>query len=337
MSRAPTTPGATPGATPSAPLGATLGEEMNRLTARLARTGSSSPRLDARLLVGHALDVEMTEIVAHPERRLSAGDMACIEQLGRRRADREPMAQILGTKEFWSLPFKVTGATLVPRPESESLIEAALDWLDARRDRRMDILDMGTGSGALLLALLSELPNARGLGTDISPSALEVARENARRLGLGARARFQSADWGAGLTGRFHVILVNPPYVTASEMGRLPPEVRLFEPGGALAGGPDGLLHYRVLVPQSARLLHPGGGLFLEVGQGLAPKVAKIVTAAGFAIGAKRRDLAGVERCVWATRDDFRRKPSNKSFCMAGKSATQSFEGHDVNALKPEA
>ncbi len=316
--------------------GVTLGEELNRLSARLARAGAPSPRLDGRLLAGHALDLEMSEIVAHPERPLSAGDRARIEQLGRRRAGREPMAQILGTKEFWSLPFKVTRATLAPRPESESLIEAALDWLDGRRNRRLDILDMGTGSGALLLALLSELPKARGIGTDISLSALEVAEENARRLGLGERARFQSADWGAGLKGRFHVILANPPYVTASEMGCLPPEVRLFEPSGALAGGPDGLVHYRVLVPQSARLLHPGGGLFLEVGRGLAPEVAQIAAAAGLAIGAKRRDLAGVERCVWATRDDFRNKPSNKSFCLAGKSATQSIEGHDANALKPK-
>ncbi len=288
-----------------ATMGATLGDELSRLSTLLAGAGAASPRLDGRLLCGYALGLSMGEIIAHPERPLSTTERARIQHLARRRAAREPIAQILGTKEFWSLPFRVTGATLAPRPESETLIEAALDWLGPRRDQAMNLLDLGTGSGALLLALLSELPGARGIGTDIEPAALAVARDNAHRLGLAERADFVAADWGAGLGGRFDIIVANPPYVTLSELSRLDPEVRLFEPRRALLGGPDGLLYYRCLIPQSSGLLRPGGGLFLEVGQGQAPEVGKIAIASGLALGPSRRDLAGHERCVRATRDEF--------------------------------
>ena len=302
---------------------ASLGAELNSISERLAGAGSESSRLDGRLLVAHALGLEMGAVLAHPERILGPNELARIHELVERRLAHEPMAHILCVKEFWSLPFQVDKHTLTPRPDSESLIEAVLDWLGGGRlDEELDILDMGTGSGALLLALLSELPRARGLGTDISPEALALARRNARALELDGRAGFALGDWGAGLDRYFHIILANPPYVAGHELASLPPEIRLYEPLEALDGGPDGLDEYRRLVPQAGGLLHPRGGLFLEVGRDMAPKVAEIMTAQGFIRGGVRQDLARIERVVWATRDEFNTAPANKSFCKPPKSAT---------------
>jgi release factor glutamine methyltransferase len=220
----------------------------------------------------------------------------------RRREMREPIAYILGAKEFWSLPLEVGPAVLIPRPESESLVEAALGRIGGRA-APCRLLDLGTGSGCLLLALLSELPQAIGLGVDLSPDALEIARRNTERLGLTARARFMQGSWGRGLGDRFDLIVSNPPYVGSGQLDGLEPEVRAFEPAIALSAGPDGLAAYRSLIPDCARLLEPNGALVLEIGQGQGDAVARILAAHGFRVAERRPDLAGIERCLVAVRN----------------------------------
>ncbi len=269
------------------------------LAARLRTAGIEAARSEAWLLMAAATGRPRGALMAGALEGLSAAEEERLEAMVRRRAAREPMAYILGEKEFWSLPFAVGPAVLIPRPESETVVEAALGQV-AARDADLRILDLGTGSGCLLLALLSELPRASGLGVDLSRAALKVAEGNAQRLGLAGRARFVQADWGAGLAGGFELIVGNPPYVALGDLAGLAPEVREFEPEQALAAGPDGLAAYRALAPHGARLLAPGGSLCLEIGQGQAAAVAGILAAHGLTVIARRRDLAGIERCLIA-------------------------------------
>jgi release factor glutamine methyltransferase len=231
--------------------------------------------------------------------QLTPAEEARLAELVRRRAAREPMAYILGEKEFWSLPFLVTPAVLIPRPETETVVEAALGEVADRR-ARWRILDLGTGSGCLLLALLSELPNATGLGVDRSEQALRIAQSNAGRLGLADRARFAAGDWGRDLEGSYDVIVSNPPYVTASEWPALEPEVRAFEPTGALRAGLHGLDAYRALAPHLAPLLAPNGAVCLEIGQAQGNALTTILARHGLSVTQRRRDLAGIERCLIA-------------------------------------
>ena len=223
-------------------------------------------------------------------------DAAAFDAALARRAAREPMSYILGVREFWSLEFAVTRACLDPRPDSETLVEAVLEALPDRA-RGVRILDLGTGSGCLLLALLSELPNATGMGIDASAQALGVALGNAHRLGLGPRAQFAQRDWTQGLEGRYDVIVANPPYIPTAEIDRLEPEVARYEPRAALDGGADGLAAYRAIVPALGRHLAEGGIAALEVGAGQAGLVGEMARSAGFDV-AIRRDLAGRERCL---------------------------------------
>ncbi len=209
------------------------------------------------------------------------------------------MSRILGSREFWSLDFALGPATLDPRPQSETLIEAVLARLEDRTAPRA-VLDLGTGSGCLLLALISELPGAWGLGVDLDPAALGVARLNAAALGLGARTCFLAADWGAALVGRWDVILCNPPYVEAAEIGRLAPEVAAFDPWLALDGGDDGLAAYRRVVPHIGRLLTPSGLTALEVGADQAPAVTALLRQSGLHALDQTCDLAGVAHCILA-------------------------------------
>ena len=219
-------------------------------------------------------------------------DFEAYEPLIARRQAGEPLAYITGHREFWSLDLLVSPAVLIPRPDSETLVDAALQ---ARRDRRpATILDLGTGSGALLLAALSEWPNARGLGVDASEAALAVARANAERLGFARRAAFQKGDWGAGLNERFDLIFCNPPYVETD--ADLSPEVRR-EPASALFAGADGLDDYRRLVPQLPRLLRDDGVAVIEIGHTQAAAVLALAAAAGMA-AIVRHDLAGRDRCL---------------------------------------
>ncbi|KJC60267.1 SAM-dependent methyltransferase [Bradyrhizobium sp. LTSPM299] len=275
------------------------------LTARLQAAGNDSAELDARLLVGAALDLDLTGMIISANRTLTAAELDHLEALAQRRLAGEPVARILGMREFWGLPLKLSAATLVPRPDTETVVERALELLRADRaiDRPLRLADLGTGSGAILLALLSELPNARGFGTDISTDALAMARENAARLGLADRAMFIACDYAAGLSGPLDLIVSNPPYIRSADIAGLATEVRVHDPRAALDGGADGLDAYRALIAQSAGLLAPNGVLVVEAGQGQSGDIDALMTAAGLTTtGLPRADLTGIPRAVSARR-----------------------------------
>jgi len=280
----------------------TVAEARRALAQKFRVTGLDSPELDARILVGHALGLDHAALAAAGARALGAAERAAIAALAARRLAREPVARVVGRKEFWSLPLRVDAATLVPRPETETVVEAALAAIDAggARSRKLRIADLGTGSGALLLALLAELPTAFGIGTDISRGALRVAWANAQGLGL-PRANFIACDLTAALGGAFDLIVSNPPYVASGDIAALAPEVRDFDPRNALDGGPDGLDCYRAIAATVAALLAPGGALVVELGSGQAQAVAALFAAAGLAPSAPRPDLGGVPRALIAT------------------------------------
>ena len=278
------------------------------LTARLQSASIESPELDARMLVGAVLGLDLTGLISAASRLLTSDESIRLEDFARRRLGGEPVARILGTKEFWGLPLKLSAATLVPRPDTETVVELALEMLRASpaAERALRIADLGTGSGAILLALLSELPGAFGYGTDISVEALQTAHSNARDLGLADRAEFVACDYAAGLSGAFDLIVTNPPYIRSAEIAGLASEVRHFDPLAALNGGVDGLDAYRALIPQAARLLAPHGALVVEVGQGQDEDVGGLMMTAGLTLqGPARADLAGIRRAV-----SGRKKPS---------------------------
>ena len=280
--------------------GETLGDWLSAAVRGLEAAGIDSARLDARLLASFVLGWDPARVLAHPEHAPGGGEWERLQSLLARRANRQPRAVIIGKREFWGLDFAVTADTLVPRPESETLIEAALAATEDR-DADLNILDLGTGSGCLLLALLSELPNARGLGVDLSAAALKVAAGNAAILGLEGRAEFRQSDWDRGLDGterRFDLILANPPYIADDEFAALEPEVSRFEPRLALSGGPDGLTSYRSLAPQIGPLLAPGGGAFVETGAAQAGAVSALFDDHGLAVVCVHQDLSGRPRVV---------------------------------------
>ncbi|MGH6901749.1 MAG: peptide chain release factor N(5)-glutamine methyltransferase, partial [Geminicoccaceae bacterium] len=268
-----------------------------RIAARLAAAGIEDARAEAWLLLATATGRERAELMAGTAARLDAAQAARLEELVRRRAAREPIAYILGEKEFWSLTFEIDPAVLIPRPESETVVAAVLDEIKGQGPASR-LLDLGTGSGCLLLALLSELPNATGLGVDASAGAVALAGRNAARLDLAAHAGFAQGRWGEGLEERFDVIVSNPPYVAEPEWSRLQPEIREFEPRAALVAGADGLAAYRALAPDCARLLAPDGLCALEIGHGQSNAVTEILGRHGLKVTGRHRDLAGIERCV---------------------------------------
>ncbi len=273
----------------------------------LREAGLAGARREAQVLLGHALGVGREVVIGAPDRPLGGGEAAAFEALVARRAAREPVAHIFGAREFWSLDVLVTRDTLIPRPDSETVVEAALAEIADHR-AALRLLDLGAGTGCLLLALLSELSQASGVGVDISAPALTVARANAKRLGHAPRARFLCGDWGRPLAGAFDLIVANPPYIGDGEAAALEPEVVVYEPSLALSGGADGLAGYRALAPDAARLLAPGGAAVIEVGAGQADAVAAIMAGHGLVEAGRRRDLAGLERCVVLRRND-RKKP----------------------------
>jgi len=270
-------------------------DALTRAAGRLVEAGIENPRREARLLLGLALGVDSGALSASLDIDASRG--AVFETYVARRASGEPYSRIAGKREFWSLEFALSPDTLDPRPDSETLIEAALALIQDRA-APLSVLDFGTGTGALLLALLSELPNAAGIGIDIAPGAVETARRNAAALGLAARARFVTGRWGAGLSAPADVILANPPYIPSGDVIRLPPEVRLFDPEAALDGGSDGLEAYRELAPDLGRLLKRNGVALCEIGAGQGGQVTAIMTASGLARTGSRADLSGIERCL---------------------------------------
>jgi release factor glutamine methyltransferase len=271
------------------------------LTAQLGRAAVDSAELDARILTGAVLALDLTGMIAAAGRRLSADEAARLENYASRRSAGEPVARILGVKEFWGLPLRLSPETLVPRPDTETVVEAALEVLRVRSEPEgaLRIADLGTGSGAILLALLSELPRACGVGTDISKAALHTARNNARQLGLLPRTAFVACDYGAALAGPFDLIVSNPPYIRSDDIAMLESEVRDHDPHRALDGGADGLRAYRAIVPDATRLLAPGGALLLEVGHGQSAEVVRLMTGAGLLpAGPPKADLAGIDRAV---------------------------------------
>jgi release factor glutamine methyltransferase len=254
-----------------------------------ARIGGPTARLDAEVLLAHLVGMNRNRMLLTSDLWINP---QAYDALVERRVAGEPIAYIVGAREFWSLDLAVTDAVLIPRPDTETLILAALERCKPAPTR---ILDLGTGSGALLLAALSEWPQATGLGVDASAAALAVAAGNADRLGFGPRATFRLGDWGEGLAERFDLILSNPPYV--EDDAELSPEVRDHEPASALFAGPDGLNAYRRLIPQLPGLLAPGGLAILEIGSTQAAAVLALGAAAGLA-GAVRQDLAVRDRAV---------------------------------------
>jgi release factor glutamine methyltransferase len=279
----------------------TVAEARRALAARFLAGGLDTPDLDSRILVGHALGLDHAALTAAATRKLGADEENAIAALASRRLTGEPVARILGYKEFWSLPLRVDAATLVPRPETETVVEAALAAIDADgpRSRELRIADLGTGGGALILALLSELPNAFGIGTDTSFKALVTARDNARRLAL-TRARFIACDMAVALRGPFHAIVSNPPYIASGDIATLAPDVRDFDPHVALDGGTDGLDFYRAIAAAAPILLAPAGALVVELGIGQAEPVAHLFAAVGLAPSPPHPDLNGTPRALVA-------------------------------------
>jgi len=248
-----------------------------------------------------ALGLSTAEVIARPQRHLGEEEQVRIGAIARRVIAREPLSRVLGHREFWGLDFALSPDTLDPRPESETLVEAVLARL-TDRDSAYRFLDLGTGSGCLLLALLSEYPKASGVGVDVAFGAAAAARHNAERFGSPGRACFIVGHWGGALAGGFDAVVANPPYIATAELAGLPPEVRDHDPRRALDGGADGLAAYRAIAGELPRLLMPGGLFIGEIGAGQAEMAARIVAAAGLAVEDIAADLAGVPRALIARR-----------------------------------
>ncbi len=276
-----------------------LGAAQARIEARLAEAGIDAPRREGRLLLAAATGLGLASLIGRAEQPVGEHG-AEIARFLAARLDRKPLSRILGRREFYGLEFRLNAATLDPRGDTETLVDVVLARLKAegREAGSLALLDLGTGSGAILLALLSRLPQAGGLGIDIAVEAVEAARLNAEALGLAGRARFAAGDLMAGLDARFDVIVSNPPYIPTGDLAGLDPEVRRHDPLRALDGGADGLDFYRRILADAPASLHPGGLLAFEVGAGQAPAVAGGMRGAGFESISTHPDLAGIPRVV---------------------------------------
>jgi release factor glutamine methyltransferase len=269
----------------------------------LREAGIATPELDARLLLCHAAGLSHEAYVAGAGGPVQPATLARFGTAIDRRLKREPVARITGTREFYGRGFTIAPPALDPRPDTETLIETALALVERRGwcDQRLNLLDLGTGTGCILVTLLAELPCAHGLGTDLSPSALVLAAANAARLGVGSRAAFMAADWLDGIDGRFDLVLSNPPYLASGEIAGLAPEVAAYDPMLALDGGADGLDAFRRIAAGAPKVLAEGGRLLVEIGAGQAAQVSDMVRAAGLKLDPSQaigRDLAGRPRVV---------------------------------------
>ncbi|MGI9435425.1 MAG: peptide chain release factor N(5)-glutamine methyltransferase [Geminicoccaceae bacterium] len=285
---------------------ATIQDAIAAATEHLIAAGVAEARQDAWYLLCHATGKDRATLMAHHQEHLDPRSAAAFSACVERRCRREPVAHILGTKEFWSLPFEINADVLSPRPDSEVLIETALGCLvesDDLKTAPLRLLDLGTGSGCLLLALLHELPGAIGVGADISNEALAVARANGQRLGVDARVHWVQAAWGTALDDTYDLIVSNPPYIERGDFAELLPEIRLFEPYQALVAGDDGLDAYRALAPDIKRLLSEKGIACLEIGLGQAEAVSALMAEVGLSSIACRQDLAGIGRCLVVAHD----------------------------------
>jgi release factor glutamine methyltransferase len=275
----------------------TLVTAWNEAKRRLQAAGTDSPVIDARLLVEAAAGATRADILAEPRRALSADQIATLEAYLVRRERREPVSHILGVKGFWKIMLRVTPAVLTPRPDTETILDVVLPMF--AEHEAFNVLDLGVGSGAVLLAILAERPAARGLGVDVSEEAIAVARENAANLGLAGRAALMRGDWTTGFDGgQFDLVVSNPPYIPTDEITSLAPEVRDHEPRLALDGGVDGLDAYRELAPQILRVLAPGGHFAVEIGPGQTGAVETLFGDAGAEGLSVTKDLADRERVV---------------------------------------
>lgn len=265
----------------------------------MEQQGHATPALDARLLLQEASGLTREMVIADPDWPVAADAAARFRTFIDRRLKGEPVSRILGNREFYGRVFTVTPATLDPRPDTETLIDAALSFVPAGRPCRL--IDLGTGTGAIALTLLAERPLAEAVLTDISAEALTVARANAASLGVAARASFVEGSWFTGVAGRFDLILSNPPYIPTAILPTLEPDVRNFDPKAALDGGPDGLGPYREMAARASFFLVPQGRVIVEIGEGQALEIEDIFKAAGLAPGNRWKDLAGHVRCLGFT------------------------------------
>lgn len=278
------------------PISGDLDTALRTATALLAAAGIEAPNREARILLMHAIGADQAGLLRRRGGRLTAEEAALFQSMVARRQTHEPAAVIIGHKEFWSLDFLVTADTLIPRPDSETVIEMALDH---RRDRPPGrILDLGTGTGCLLLSALTEFGAAWGLGVDLSPRAAAVAQTNAARLDLTARAAIMAGHWTDALDGRFDLILCNPPYIPAGDVPGLMAEVAGFEPHLALDGGADGLDPYRILFRDLPHRLQPGGLALFEFGIGQAEALVALAGGASLKVIEVRSDMAGLPRVL---------------------------------------
>ena len=275
----------------------TRAQALAELRRTLNEAGFETAALDARLLLLTALGIPATTLVTHPDTPLSVEESETLASFTRRRLNHEPVARIVGIREFWGLPFRLSPETLVPRPDTETVVETALDLLPDRQ-APLRIVDFGTGSGCILVALLHELPRATGLGIDLSPGALATARTNADENGVGERCHFALSRWADAVSGPFDLIVSNPPYIASGVIPTLDEEVREHDPRLALDGGPDGLEPYRILLSEAGRLLAPGGLLAVEIGYDQAEELRSLAGSHGLEILRIAHDLSGNPRCV---------------------------------------
>jgi release factor glutamine methyltransferase len=292
----------------SAPGLPSAGDLLNEASQALAAAGIENPRREARLLLAHAAGIDQATLLRDRDHPLAAPGFAALVQ---RRVAREPLALITGRQGFWSLEFEVSADTLIPRADSEAVIEAALAACAGQSVRR--VLDLGTGTGCLLLAALAEFPQAWGVGIDRAEGAARLARRNAESLGLAGRAAFLCGDWAAALEARFDLVLSNPPYIVANEIAGLMPEVALYEPRRALDGGADGLDAYRSILAALPALLEPGGVAVLELGAGQSEPVVALARAEGLVPASLHHDLSGTKRALVVGLD-----PGKKPFGRPG-------------------
>lgn len=283
----------------------TRGSAVAELTHAFRAAGLDTPALDARRLAEWVLGVDGASLLRDPEHPIGQDECRRLAEASRRRLSREPVSRIIGLRGFHGLDFEISPATLDPRPETETLVEGVLALIADGRvpgGPASRILDLGTGSGAILVALLARLPEATGLGVDISLPALDIARRNADRHGLSKRATFEASSWFDAVTGTFDLIVANPPYIPSREVDNLDPEVRHYDPRGALDGGPDGIEPYRRIAAGVARVLRPGGWLAMEVGMGQSASVSAMLAPLASEITANQTtvwyDLSGTGRCV---------------------------------------
>jgi len=278
----------------------TVGSLYQYLIDELSQANIEKPHLEARMLLTYVIGIDQTHIFAYPEREINPKFFNHLSELTARRKANEPIAYITGTQEFWSLNFTVTKDTLIPRPDSETVIEATIAAV-VDKMAPLTILDLGTGSGCLLLALLSEMPHARGIGIDISPLACKVAEKNAENLGLKDRAKFCQGNWLAGVKDTFDIIVSNPPYIAEKNIHTLDKDVKNFEPHLALSGGVDGLVCYRIIAEQSINHLNRGGIIAIEIGINQGLDINRIFLNNKFKLISIHKDTANIDRCILAT------------------------------------